>query len=173
MSFGHHWSDLVSVLKTNNAVRMDIVEEISGHPLWCAFYTTKIARQIVRELFFSYQILQWCPTQMTIVHSNESCKLAPKLPILPLFFGGKGKIILHLNEAVAFESAKRILTTSLSWWAIRRLVSNLLFWWKKSNQFGEVVVWNLKIKAFDYEYKLCWAFDYVLISERYVLRSIR
>jgi len=68
----------------------------------------------VRELFFSYQILQWCPTQMKIVHSNESCKLAPKLPILPLFFGGKGKIILHLNEAVAFESAKRILTTSLS-----------------------------------------------------------
>ena len=29
---------------------------------------------------------------------------------------------------------------------------------KKSNQFDEVVVGNLKIKAFDYNYKLCWFF---------------
>ena len=38
-------------------------------------------------------------------------------------------------------------------------VSNLLCWWKKSNQFDELVG-NLKIKAFIYDYRLCW---YILI----------
>ena len=52
----------------------------------------------------------------------------------------------------SFHSAKHIVTTSSSWWAIQRLVSNLLSWWKKSNQIDKVVVGNqLKFKAFIYD----------------------
>ena len=40
---------------------------------------------------------------------------------------------------------------------------------KKSNQFGEVVVGNLKIKALDYDYKLCCSVHINLKNFKFML----